>query len=100
FEAEQMLKFLQDIKGPLIVVGDFNDEPSGTAYKLMLTGFEDAWLHGGEKEVGLSYPADNPTKRIDYIFTRRTDRVPAKKAWVVNTLASDHIPVVAELEIR
>src|SRR6266550_6259472 len=40
FEAEQMLKFLVDIKGPLIVVGDFNDEPSGVAYKLMLTGFE------------------------------------------------------------
>jgi len=100
FEAEQMLKFLQDIKGPMIVVGDFNDEPAGTAYKLMLTGFEDAWLHGHAKEVGLSYPADKPTKRIDYIFTRRTDRVRARRAWVVSTLASDHVPVVAELEIR
>lgn len=100
FEAEQMLKFLQDIKGPLIVVGDFNDEPLGSAYKLMLGGFEDAWLHSRAKDVGLSYPADQPAKRIDYIFTRRTDRVQAKKAWVVRTLASDHIPVVAELELR
>ena len=100
FEAEQMLKFLQDIKGPLIVVGDFNDEPSGSAYKLMLSGFEDAWLHSRAKEVGLSYPADQPTKRIDYIFTRRTDRVRAKKAWVRNTLASDHLPLVADLELK
>jgi endonuclease/exonuclease/phosphatase family metal-dependent hydrolase len=100
FEAEQMKKFLQDVKGPLIVVGDFNDEPSGAAYKLMRNGFEDAWLQSRAKKPGLSYPADKPTKRIDYIFTRQIDRVRAKRAWVVNTLASDHIPVVAELEIR
>jgi len=100
FEVEQMLKFLKDIKGPLIVVGDLNDEPSGTAYKLMLTSFEDAWMPEHAKEAGPSYPADKPTKRIDYIFTRRTDRVRARKAWVVSTLASDHVPVMAELEIR
>ena len=100
FEAVQMLKFLRDIKGPLIVVGDLNDEPSGSAYKLMLTGFDDAWLLSHAKEVGSSYPADKPTKRIDYIFTRRTDRVRARKAWAVSTLASDHVPVMAELEIR
>jgi endonuclease/exonuclease/phosphatase family metal-dependent hydrolase len=49
---------------------------------------------------GLSYPADRAVKRIDYIFTRRSDRMRAKKAWVVNTLASDHLPVVADLEMR
>jgi endonuclease/exonuclease/phosphatase family metal-dependent hydrolase len=42
FETEQLLKFLEGINGPLIVVGDFNDEPQGNTYKLMLTGFEDA----------------------------------------------------------
>lgn len=95
-----MLKFLEGIKGPLIVVGDFNDEPSGAAYKLMLTGFEHTWLQSGANEMGLSYPADKPTKRIDNIFFRRVDAVRVKKGWVVNTLASDHIPVVAELEVR
>jgi len=48
----------------------------------------------------LSYPADQPVKRIDYIFTRQSDRIRAKKVWVVNTLASDHLPVVADLEMR
>jgi endonuclease/exonuclease/phosphatase family metal-dependent hydrolase len=100
FEAQQMLKFLEGAKGPLIVVGDFNDEPSGNTYKLMLAGFEDAWIRAGSKDAGLSYPADKPVKRIDYVFTRRVDKVRTKKAWVVNTLASDHIPVVADLEIR
>jgi endonuclease/exonuclease/phosphatase family metal-dependent hydrolase len=29
FEAEQMLEYLRNVKGTLIVVGDFNDEPIG-----------------------------------------------------------------------
>ena len=100
FEAEQMLKFLKDIKGPLIVVGDFNDEPVGTSYKLMSQGFDDAWMRSRAKGEGLTYPADKPVKRIDYIFTRQADRVKAKKAWVVNTPASDHLPLVADLELK
>ena len=100
FEAEQLLGFLSAQKVPLIIVGDFNDEPAGSAYKLMMAGFEDAWLRSGAKGGGLSYPADQPVKRIDYILTRQPDRIRAKKAWVVNTLASDHLPIVADLEIR
>jgi endonuclease/exonuclease/phosphatase family metal-dependent hydrolase len=64
FETEQLLKFLQRVRGPLIVLGDFNDEPSGSAYKLMLRRFQDAWTIGKAKEAGLSYPADKPAKRI------------------------------------
>jgi endonuclease/exonuclease/phosphatase family metal-dependent hydrolase len=100
FETEQLLEFLSAQKAPLIVVGDFNDEPTGVAYKLMLTRFEDGWLGSRAKEEGLSYPADKPTKRIDYIFTRHSDRIRTKKAWIVSTLASDHLAVVADLEIR
>lgn len=100
FETEQLLKFLQDDKGPLIVVADLNDVPEGSAYKLMDTLFDDAWIASRAKGVGFSYPADKPLKRIDHIFYRPANRVRAKKAWVVETLASDHIPVVADLEIN
>ena len=100
FETQQLLGFLQDLKGPLIVVGDFNEEPNGDAYKLIAAHFRDTWLESKARELGLTYPADKPAKRIDYIFHRANDGVRAKRAWVVNTLASDHIPVVAEIEIR
>jgi endonuclease/exonuclease/phosphatase family metal-dependent hydrolase len=100
FETEQLLEFLKDQTGPLIVVGDFNEEPKGDAYKLMLPKFEDAWFRSNAKGDGLSYPADKPVKRIDYIFYRANGGVRAKRARVVNTLASDHVPVVADLEIR
>lgn len=100
FETEQLLKTLQDVKGPLIVVADLNDVPEGGAYKLMDTLFDDAWIASRAKGDGFSYPADKPVKRIDHIFYRPANRVRAKKAWVVQTLASDHIPVVAEVEIK
>ena len=100
FETEQLLKFLEGVAGPLIVVGDFNDGPAGGAYKLMQTKFTDGWVAAKTKETGLSYPADKPAKRIDYIFTRQLDRIRTRKAWLVNTLASDHLPVVADIEIR
>ena len=100
FETEQLLGAVKDVAGPLIVVGDFNDVPTGGAYQLMRDQFDDAWTESRASGEGFSYPADKPTKRIDYILTRRTDRIKAKRAWIVETLASDHVPVVADLEIR
>lgn len=100
FETEQLLAALKDVKGPLILVGDFNDVPAGGAYKLVREQFADAWIESGASDQGLSYPADKPAKRIDYILSRRTARIRTKKAWTVSTLASDHVPVVADLEIE
>jgi len=99
FEAQQLLSALKDLKNPLIVVGDFNDIASGQAYQLMRYQFGDAWTEGRPADEGFSYPADKPAKRIDYVFFRSTDRVRTKRAWIVNTLASDHVPVVADVEL-
>jgi endonuclease/exonuclease/phosphatase family metal-dependent hydrolase len=98
FETEQLLKHLAAVKPPLIVVADLNDVPSGSAYQLMRTKFDDVWVTSHAKGDGFSYPADKPGKRIDHIFYS-SEAMRAKKAWVVESLASDHIPVVAELEI-
>src|SRR4030095_3963528 len=100
FETEQLLEFLRDVKEPLFVVGDFNDEPTGTAYQLMLKQFDDAWVSSHQNSSGFTYPADKPIKRIDYIFLRKSDRLRARQSRVVGTLASDHIPVITEVELR
>jgi len=96
FETEQLLGALGEIQTPLVVVGDFNDEPSGSSYRLMLTQFADAWTAGG---AGFTYPADKPAKRIDYIFYAADHEVRVRRARVVSTEASDHLPLVADLEI-
>src|SRR5258707_1077150 len=99
FEARQLLNALKDLKNPLIVVGDFNDIAAGQAYQLVRYQFGDAWTENRAADEGFSYPADKPAKRIDYIFFRSSDHVRTKRAWIVNTLASDHVPVVADVEI-
>ena len=100
FETQQLMGNLEDVKGPLIVVADLNDTPNGSAYKLMRSVFQDAWVVSKAKGDGFSYPADKPVKRIDHIFYRTSKGARAKKAWVVETLASDHVPVVATIEIN
>jgi len=100
FEAQQLLAALNDVKGPLIVVGDFNDGPAGEAYQLMKNQFADVWLDTRASDPGFSYPADRPVKRIDYILTRRGDQILTRRAWIPATLASDHVPVVADVNLR
>ncbi len=99
YETEQMLKFLEQIQGPTIVVADLNDEPTGAAYKLISAKFADAWVVSRAKGDGFSYPADKPVKRIDHIFFNG-ENFKTKRAYVVETLASDHVPVVAELQLK
>ncbi len=99
FETEQLLKFLENVNGPLILVADMNDEPTGDAYKLISSRLSDAWVASREKSDGFSYPADKPIKRIDYVFFRGGE-LKARKALTVETLASDHVPVVVDLEIK
>ena len=100
YETQQLLTAMKDVKGPLIVVGDFNDVPAGEASKMMRQSFDDAWSSLRPNDEGFSYPADKPAKRIDYIFMRPADGIKAKRAWIPETLASDHVPVVADLEIK
>jgi endonuclease/exonuclease/phosphatase family metal-dependent hydrolase len=99
YEAKQLLQALAGIKGALIVVGDFNELPGAEAHKIMTSHFQDAWVETAATGEGLSYPADKPAKRIDYIFYQRDGGVRARRAWTINTLASDHLPVVADLDI-
>ena len=100
FETEQLLAGLKDVKDPLILVGDFNDVPAGQAYQMVRQQFGDAWIENHPNDNGFSYPSDKPAKRIDYILFRSSDHLRTKRAWIPETLASDHVPVVADLEIQ
>jgi endonuclease/exonuclease/phosphatase family metal-dependent hydrolase len=78
-----------------ILLGDFNAEPAAPELAPLWTDLTDAWTSAAP---GHTYPADAPTKRIDYVTT--STGVRARNAAVVDTLASDHRPVVADLAVR
>jgi endonuclease/exonuclease/phosphatase family metal-dependent hydrolase len=81
--------------GATIVGGDFNSEPgSGVIAIFAESGWKDAFATCGVGS-GLSFPADVPAKRIDYLLFSGTTR--CVSARVLATEASDHRPVLFEI---
>jgi endonuclease/exonuclease/phosphatase family metal-dependent hydrolase len=58
--------------------------------------FEDAWTLAGEGE-GDTIPSTGPTARIDYILV--SPEIEVEGGGRAQLLASDHLPVVAELRL-
>lgn len=75
--------------------GDLNAEP-GSAVIAMLRGsaVRDPWAECGSG-AGLTYPAGNPVKRIDYLLLPAEWRCVSAK--VIETEVSDHRPVLFEI---
>lgn len=73
--------------------GDFNDIPSSRMYDLLAEEFEDIRMVSGNGN-GLTFPANQPSERIDYIFYKG-DLKPTD-SWIPKTEASDHRPIVAD----
>jgi endonuclease/exonuclease/phosphatase family metal-dependent hydrolase len=87
-------------KRPLVLAGDFNEDPTDRAVMTLSTAFQDLFAQAGEGR-GQTLPASRPTARIDYVFASQ-DLVP-ELAWVPASAeaarASDHRPVVADLTL-
>jgi endonuclease/exonuclease/phosphatase family metal-dependent hydrolase len=66
------------------------------ALEPLLKHLHDAWP--ASSGAGLTYPADNPVKRIDYVLT--SSQFSVRSARVPVTDASDHRPVVIDLVLR
>jgi endonuclease/exonuclease/phosphatase family metal-dependent hydrolase len=81
---------------PLVIVGgDFNSTPeSAVQGAVRAGGLRDAWTLCASGE-GLTYPADAPSKRIDYLYL--TGALGCAGARVVETRVSDHRPLVVDV---
>jgi endonuclease/exonuclease/phosphatase family metal-dependent hydrolase len=92
-QVAEMLAYLGNSTDPTLVFGDLNAEPTAPELQPLLQQLRDAWR---EMPVpGLTYPADKPSKRIDYVLVSPHFRV--RFVSVPATEASDHRPVVADL---
>lgn len=93
-EASAVLRIAERARAEwprVLVGGDFNAEPGSRVLAHLTSGFlVDAWPGCGEGE-GLSYPAQEPVKRIDYLLIPAAfDCVSAR---ALDDPASDHRPV-------
>lgn len=115
---------------PHLLLGDFNalaaaDYPSPAALEglaayqaqrgwpapafdlvaaVLRAGYADAFLHaGGAPGVGATFPADQPERRIDFIFVPQPFAAAVRScsalAGAGASSASDHLPVLADLDL-
>ena len=98
--ARQLVALVRDVREPIVVGGDLNEHPDGRAVSLLGERFPDTWLLAGDV-AGETFPADEPTARIDYLFA--SDEIVVDKVLVPPgpdaREASDHRPLVAELTL-
>ncbi|ALV48543.1 metal-dependent hydrolase [Streptomyces sp. 4F] len=91
-QVDDMLGILADDRGPSVLVGDFNAEPSAPELAPLWHTLRDA-----APDAGLTYPAIAPQKRIDLITV--SDGITVTGARTHAADASDHRPVVADLRL-
>jgi endonuclease/exonuclease/phosphatase family metal-dependent hydrolase len=96
-QAEAIVAYAGELEEPTLLLGDLNDVPSATELAPLFEVFDDAWVEGGDGSPGYTMEAANPTRRIDYVLV--SPDVDVLEARVLETLASDHRPVVAELAV-
>jgi endonuclease/exonuclease/phosphatase family metal-dependent hydrolase len=94
-QAEALSECIQHVEGPVVVGGDLNETADRAAVQrlLALTGLVDL----GAMKNEATFVSENPTDRIDFLLVSG-EFVP-KSFEVVQSTASDHLPVLADLVV-
>ncbi|OYD06312.1 metal-dependent hydrolase [Paludifilum halophilum] len=95
-QVKDMLNIVSRRHREHLLIGDLNATPEAQELKDLFQKYEDAWA--SRSDPGYTFPAGEPTKRIDYVLA--TPGIRVESAHVPNTLASDHRPVIADLTLR
>jgi endonuclease/exonuclease/phosphatase family metal-dependent hydrolase len=97
-QAETLAKHLDGVKGPYVLLGDFNDLPESRTLALFRTRAAEA---AKPADARFTFPSDAPAREIDFIFAAPASAWRATEVRVVDErVASDHRPVLAVLQRR
>ena len=102
YQAGRLAAFVHDhrIKGPKVILGDFNEWMKGLATKTLSALFKSVDISAHLKRRR-TYPGLFPVLHLDHIYyegdvtVRNLELVRTRKALI----ASDHLPLVADLRI-
>jgi len=93
-EVSRLLDVVRGLDGDLLVAGDFNATPWMPEYHGITSLLTDYGSQGAESK--LTFPSHKPAVPIDYIFGR--GEFAASAFQVLDSMLSDHRPVVVELK--
>jgi endonuclease/exonuclease/phosphatase family metal-dependent hydrolase len=94
-EINRLLKDQMGKPSPaVLLLGDLNATPDSEVMKRM----SELWVDA-TKDIGFSFPADKPDRKIDYVLLPKGHQWEIVSAHVIDEpVASDHRPVVVELK--
>jgi endonuclease/exonuclease/phosphatase family metal-dependent hydrolase len=93
-QAEAIVAGLDD--RPTVLLGDLNTTPGSPAYRCLAERLDDAWTLVGTG-AGLTFDAEPPPRRIDYVWVGGGVRVVS--AQVLPSVASDHSALRVEVDL-
>jgi endonuclease/exonuclease/phosphatase family metal-dependent hydrolase len=98
-QIDELVKIVNNIKNPVILMGDFNTFHGVEEINKLLTKTHLKDKIALDKEsMPLTEPAWHPTKRLDYILTSLDLKV--KKYSVLHFNFSDHLPIMIDFEFK
>jgi len=89
-----------DVRGPRIVIGDFNEWTRGLTTRLLRKSFQTFRPHYGRR-FPRTYPGFLPLLSLDHCFYEPPMRLEGTHLWRTRTalMASDHLPLIAEFRL-
>lgn len=95
-QIDELIDITTRFQGPKVLLGDFNTDPQSKEIQsfLKLTDFVDSFKNISKANT---FPSNDPNQRIDYIFTNTDIELLNQK--VINSNASDHLPIMIEISI-
>lgn len=93
-QVAETRQYVDNDPAPKILLGDLNATPQSPELAPLLADLTDVWALLGQPHPA-SYPAATPTDAIDFVLVSKG--IAVTRAAVVDTLASDHRPEVADL---
>ncbi|MET3697885.1 endonuclease/exonuclease/phosphatase family metal-dependent hydrolase [Bacillus oleivorans] len=93
-QIKEIIEIASKTNGPKVIVGDMNAVPDSIEMQSLFSHYKDAFADQNE---AYTFPANQPNRTIDYIFT--SNEIQTANAEVISTIASDHLPITAELTL-
>lgn len=96
-QMKEIVKILRKETYPVIIAGDLNAVAGGE----VINTLDQYFTRTCKKNCGFTIPVDKPTKTIDFIAYSTDDPVKIISHKVIDEkYASDHLPVIAELQLK
>ena len=98
-QVQDIVNLLQPVQGRVIIAGDLNEQESATAFFNIFDATFTRTCKGGN--CPRTFSAQLPSSVIDYIAYKPSNAFSVKSHQVINEYyASDHLPVIAELNFN